>query len=288
MRHVITLSTIPPRFSEIAATLQSLVAQRSRPEAVELYIPRTYRRFPQWGGGLPMVPDGVTIVRVDEDLGPGTKVLPAARARRGQAVDLIFGDDDGWYPPNWASRVLAVRKEHPDAAVCGAVRSILRIGKPWIASDPQPRAQLKPLRKFQKAYHLQRLTLGTRSLLGFPAGKVRSMPTLATSGYADLMLGYGGVAVRPDFFDDAALAIPEVLWAVDDIWISGHLERRGIPIWGDTRLNLISKVLSVSDSYPLYRAVIDGANRRAANLACVTYMRKTYGIWGGADAVQST
>ena len=80
MRHVITLSTIPPRFAGIGPALRSLVAQRSRPEAVELYIPRSYRRFPDWGGGLPEVPEGVRIVRVDEDLGPATKILPAARA----------------------------------------------------------------------------------------------------------------------------------------------------------------------------------------------------------------
>ena len=38
MRHVITLSTIPPRFAGIGPALRSLVAQRSRPEAVELTI----------------------------------------------------------------------------------------------------------------------------------------------------------------------------------------------------------------------------------------------------------
>ena len=39
--------------------------------------------FVQPGGGLPEVPEGVRIVRVEEDLGPATKVLPAAQAWRG-------------------------------------------------------------------------------------------------------------------------------------------------------------------------------------------------------------
>ena len=105
MRHVITLSTIPPRFSQIGPTLRSLVRQRARPEAVELYIPQSYRRFPQWGGALPEVPDGVTIIRVEEDLGPATKILPAAKAYRGQGVELIYGDDDRVFSP--AGRGLA-------------------------------------------------------------------------------------------------------------------------------------------------------------------------------------
>ena len=90
MRYVISLSTIPPRFASVGPCLNALLRQTARPEAVELYIPHSYRRFPQWGGGLPEVPAGVTIVRVDEDLGPATKILPAARAWRGQDVELFF------------------------------------------------------------------------------------------------------------------------------------------------------------------------------------------------------
>ena len=124
MRHVITLSTIPPRFSGLGPTLRALVAQSSRPEAVELWIPQHYRRFPGYGGELPEVPEGVAIRRCDTDLGPATKVLPAAQERRGQAVDLIFCDDDQLYRRDWAARLLAVRARRPaDAVTAGGTNA---------------------------------------------------------------------------------------------------------------------------------------------------------------------
>ena len=46
------------------------------------------------------------------------------------------------------------------------------------------------------------------------------------AGFADILQGLGGVVVRPDFFDDEAFDIPDILWAVDDVWLSGMLEPR--------------------------------------------------------------
>ena len=140
MRHVITLSTIPPRFSKLGPALKSLIGQTSRPEAVELYIPQSYRRFPQWGGGLPEVPDGVKIVRVEEDFGPASKVLPAARAWRGQQVELIYVDDDRVLDRNWARLALGLRKQHAGAVICGAGFCIADRFGDRFAGTPAPKA----------------------------------------------------------------------------------------------------------------------------------------------------
>ena len=287
MRQIITLSTIPPRFGAVGQTLQSLVLQRSRPEAIELYIPQTYRRFPQWGGGLPEVPEGVRIVRVAEDLGPATKILPAAKSYRGQDVDLVYVDDDHFYAPDWAESFRKVRKAYPDAAICAAATTVSRMGRNWRAEGPLPRAVMAPDYRHQLGFQARRL-------FGAIGGSVVTGPKLLApfrkldrSGYADIAEGYAGVAVRPGFLDDQAFVIPAVIWAVDDVWISGHLARRGIPIWADKGLNHARAVLPLSRMQPLYSAVIDGADRPAANLACVDHLRATYGIWGG-DAIQST
>ena len=69
---------------------------------------------------MPDVPEGVTIVRVDEDLGPATKILPAAKARRGQDINLIYVDDDRVFGKTWVEQCLAQRRAHPGAAICGA------------------------------------------------------------------------------------------------------------------------------------------------------------------------
>lgn len=287
MRHVISLSTIPPRFAKIGPALKSLLAQTSRPEAIELYIPRTYRRFPQWGGALPEVPEGVRIVRVEDDLGPATKVLPAARAYRGQAVELLYVDDDIVFEKDWAQASLDLRKAHPEAAVCGGGVTMQRLGLNWVAKAPLPRAVLAPLGYMQPGYHVRRLLSQAFTFRGGTTMLSTPFRRIDRSGFVEIAEGCGGVALHPDFFDDAAFDIPPVLWTVDDVWLSGHLARRGIPIWADKTLNKGRAVLEVSRTQALFRAVIEGADRDAANHACVDYMRKTYGIWGGV-ATQST
>lgn len=286
MRHVISLSTIPPRFDKIGPTLQSLVAQRSRPEAVELYIPASYRRFPEWGGALPEVPDGVTIRRVDQDLGPATKVLPAAKAWRGAEVELLYVDDDQLYAPTWAERSLALRRAHPEAAVCGAAFHLEHLGGQPNPERQEPRAKVARPYPQQPGFQLRRLAA---ALIRESSGpKLRQQyDKLDRSGYADIAAGFGGVALRPEWLDDAAFEIPPVIWAVDDVWLSGHLARRGVPIWADRSLNLSRTGLEASKAADLYRARIEGADRLSANRACIDHMRTTYGIWGGV-AVQST
>lgn len=287
MRHVITLSAIPPRFGTLGPTLRSLMAQRSRPEAVEVYIPNAYRRFPDWGGGLPAVPEGVSIVRTDEDFGPATKILPAARAYRGQEVELLYVDDDHVYAPDWAAKSLALRKVYPGAVICAGATTVDKLGGGWKAMAPLSRAVLAPPYSMQVGFQLR---LALSQVLGGKGTTDRLFPRfrkVESSGYADIAEGYAGVGIRPEFLDDEAYAIPTVLWAVDDVWLSGHYARRGISVWADKGLNLARAVLRSSRAAALNRAVIDGADRDAANRACIDYMRRTYGIWGGV-ATQST
>ena len=79
---VISLTTIPSRMPHIRPTLDSLLDQRTPFDQVNLYIPKHYRRFPDYDGTLPDLPDGVTIRVVDEDFGPASKVLHAVRELR--------------------------------------------------------------------------------------------------------------------------------------------------------------------------------------------------------------
>ena len=287
MRHIVTLTAIPPRFDRLGPALRALVAQNSRPEAVELYIPRHYRRFPQWGGGLPEVPEGVRIVRVDEDLGPATKVLPAARAWRGTGVEIYYGDDDRIVPPDFVAGFLKARRARPDAVICGAGFGVdERYGYPAFAG-PEPRAVPTAGPQVQLAHKLWTLALAVQSRwLGRPRLQA-PWRRFVRSGHVDIAEGYGGVLIRPEFLDDAAFAIPPVVWAVDDIWLSGCYARQGVPIWGDRDLFGMYLELDVSLTFPLYKAVIEGADRHAANRACIDHMRATYGIWGGV-AVHST
>lgn len=285
MRHVISLSTIPPRFGAIGPTLRSLVAQSSRPEAVELYIPRSYRRFPQWGGGLPEVPEGVKIVRTDEDLGPATKILPAVRAYRGQDIELLYVDDDIFFPSDWAGRVLKLRRKLPNTALCATALTVNMLGRPWTATDPLPRVVSAPWAHEQFGFQLRRLIAAAKKPDPTKPRLRAWYRKIKRSGYTDIAEGFCGVAIRPEYLDDAVFNIPPVVWAVDDIWISGHLARCGVPIWADRSLERSQVFAEVFQNHALFQTIIDGAGRAEANLACVDYMRATYGIWGGGEAL---
>lgn len=263
---IISLSTIPSRFRLLEPTLKSLLGQKLPAKAIHLYIPRRYRRFPDWDGTLPDVPQGISIIRCDQDLGPATKILPAARDFSGQDVDLLFCDDDKIYDRYWHDRLKHARAQNPDACIVEAGESLPDIADSVRPADRLPRATRWIRKPF--SYRIKRLL----SLFTIKSS------IYATSGYIDVLSGHGGAMVRPDWFTSEAWDIPDIIWTVDDPWLSGHLERNGIPIW------LVAKVtrmqVSKADSVDaLHNLVEMGHDRVKADVAAIDYMRKTYGIW---------
>lgn len=238
---------------------------------------------------LPDLPEGVALRLTDEDFGPATKVLPAARDRRGQAVEILFCDDDHIYGRHWAAGLLAARARQPQAAVAAAATTLAAMGRPWEAPGLLPRAKMAPPYTQQRLFRLRR---GLLALRHGGRGRIPLMAPFRTvdrAGYADFFEGYGGVALAPDMLDDAAFDIPPVLWSVDDVWLSGHLARRGIPIWTEPGLHRARAQHRMSRTEPLYAAIIQGTGRRDANRACIDHFRQVYGIWGGSgSASQST
>ncbi|KMW59972.1 hypothetical protein AIOL_000121 [Candidatus Rhodobacter oscarellae] len=274
-RLVISLSTIPPRFDKIGATLEGLRAQTAPVEAIRLYIPQSYRRFPDWDGALPAVPAGVEIHRCAEDFGPATKILPAARDLRGQDVEILFGDDDRAYPPHWAARFLQDRARHPGAAIAN-----LGLQAHMIAKSTRPRAhQPRSERTWRitdiefQAKFLWRQLRARRLNVEEPRRRV-----FKRSGYVDIFEGCAGVLVRPEFFDDVAYDIPEPLRHVDDIWLSGMLARMGVPIW--LHGNIHEPACTEAEPFaPLVTSVVEGLDRASANRLGVEHMQRKFGIW---------
>lgn len=97
---------------------------------------------------------------------------------------------------------------------------------------------------------------------------------------------YGGTSgagqVRPEFFTDSAFDIPDILWTVDDIWLSGQLALNQVPVWLNAEDARRTKGNSneVKEA-SLRKLVHEGHGRTEANQACVDYFRNTYRIWGG-------
>lgn len=268
---ILSLTTVPPRFPYVHENLSSLLEQSADIAEINLYVSRKYRRFDYDPADLPKVPKGVNLRIVEEDLGPATKVLPACREYYGQDAFILFCDDDKLYDKDWAQRFLDCAKTHGHEAICeegGQMFDVNYGNDGWVsAREPKPRFIVKDF-----AYRLKRaVTLG------------RWKPSkTSSSGYVDVLEGWGGVMVRPEFFDEASFDIPDVLWTVDDVWLSGCLERQNIGIW----LNTQGKVRSKGSSNEVKEAALrnfayKGFGRIAANQACIDYFRQTYGIWGG-------
>ena len=100
-----------------------------------------------------------------------------------------------------------------------------------------------------------------------------------TPGYVDIFEGLAGVLIRPDWFDDAAFDIPPVLWTVDDVWLSGSLMRRGFRIRTTDEPHRASVLKGPHKTHPLFMYSTEGHGRHEANVRCIEYFQKTYGIW---------
>jgi len=274
---IISLSSIPSRFDKLGPTLDCLLRQTAKADRIILYIPQSYRRFPEWDGVLPDVPEGVEIHRVPADIGPATKILYAAQEFRGQDVDILLCDDDRRYKPQWAQAFLEARVQHVDACIAIAGFEADRYGQSEMKDRPQPRAK-----RSSRAMDLKfQIKMAWEFLFPPVERKYLREPTRVTfksSGYVDCFEGFGGALVKPDFFDDEAFNIPEVIWAVDDVWLSGCLARKGVPIWAladepDTQ----HTPAGVYDA--LHKAEIQGADRDEANKACIQHFRDVHGVW---------
>lgn len=270
---IISLSTIPSRFERLNKTLQSLLEQSERAERIEVYIPRHYKRFPQWlPHQLPRVPDGVNIIQVDDDLGPATKILPAIKRYQDHSVDIVYCDDDRAYPKDWLRAMVKERDLRPDDAItnCGWTLKNSKTNKPRPIELPKT---------LDLPYKLTRLLhLGIRAVSGRKITKPQRSWRFIRPGYIDIMEGFSGVMVKPSMFDRTAFLIPSKLWSVDDIWLSGIMAKNNVGIW----LNPHGQLPPVEESDvedPLYKAVLEGLDREQANQACIDYMRSEFGIW---------
>jgi len=257
---IICLSSIPSRFASLKPTLNSLLRQRLPASEIRLHIPHSYRRFPDWDGTLPDVPAGITIVRAEHDYGPATKILPATKSFRGQNVELLLCDDDRTYDSEWTARFIEERKRRPDYAIAEDGRNI-----PGYTPPAQTSARLH--RKDWKYRLIRTATLGRHR-----------PPIWAQAGHIDIFKGYAGVLLRPDFLPDFAYDIPDILWTVDDVWLSGCMASNGIGIWVNANAPR-SAERRVANRDSLLRMTFKNHNRSDANDACWTWFQTNKGIW---------
>jgi hypothetical protein len=145
---------------------------------------------------------------------------------------------------------------------------------------PDPHLRQPRVQRFRKGldYRTKRIRQQMRHLLTGQREPKPDRPRFGAAGYAAFAEGCGGVLIRPEFLDNEMFDVPPVLWSVDDIWLSGQMERLGVPIWTPANFP-VPQHDGQNEIEPLYLAVIDGLGRHDANIACVRHMQNTYGIW---------
>jgi hypothetical protein len=190
-RIVVAVTTTTERIAHIQPALRSLLDQTCPADRVLLALPTRSRRTGTLYPAPPPLPAGVEILKC-EDEGPATKLLPVLRAEPNACI--VVADDDQSYPADFLEVLLQAHRRDPHAALGW---------RGW---------QLPP---------------GVRTLkleVTFATAVMR--PT-----EVDVLHGTWGYLVPPNALDEAVHDFrgwpPEVRW-VDDVWISGHLARRGV------------------------------------------------------------
>ena len=198
-RVIASLTTVPDRINNLEPTIRSLLKQTRPPDEIVLALPdfsiREKRPYvvPEYLLRLPHV----RILRCGKDWGPATKFIPIIReelaAGRGDTLVMV-ADDDRTYPHDTLETYLYYNKRLPEAALCfrGA------------AMPP---------------------SLDWRDARMIRARELRQPQRTA------VMTGCGSYLIQPRFFDESLWdysGAPSGAFYMDDIWISGCLNRRGV------------------------------------------------------------
>jgi hypothetical protein len=198
-RVIASLSTLPDRIFHLEPTVRCLLDQTRPPDEIVIAVPEYSRRqrrryvVPQYLRKLPRV----RILRCETDWGPATKFIPVVQAElaTGRPDTLIMViDDDRLYPLDAVETYLFYHRQLPNAALC-------------FRGAPMP-TDLK--------WRKPKITRGDR---------LREPQKMA------VVTGCGSYLIQPRFFDERLWDYsnaPDGAFYMDDIWISGCLDRRGV------------------------------------------------------------
>jgi len=200
---------------------------------------------------------------------PATKLLPILELsdlELPQSALILTLDDDRWYKDETLETLVATAKRHPHAVVATGGRDI---------SDED---------------HFLESSSGTPHLRSSITAEQRGVPG-SKFGRTDIIVGANGVLYRKHFFSNASelwdfgthTAFSRHCAFVDDVWISGHLERLKIPriipgiSMGSLEENALGKIA------PLW---IHGGDqhmtgREMHNRKCAEAFQDVHGIWKG-------
>jgi hypothetical protein len=198
-RIIVSLSTLPDRIGRLRPTLEALLSQTSLPDEIVLAVPRFSIRQNR-GYTIPSYLSQVPRLRLlpcDNDWGPATKFIAVVQdelaAGRNHTLIMVV-DDDRIYPSNSIELYRHYSAKLPDAALC-------------FRGGPIPPS------------------------LNWRDKKMEFGVDLHSPKRTAVMTGCGSYLIQPRFFDSSLWDYsdaPDGAFYMDDIWISGCLERNGV------------------------------------------------------------
>lgn len=198
-RVIVSLSTLPDRIANLGPTLQCLIRQTRPPDEIVIAIPpasvrqQTAYSIPTFLRELPLV----RILHCERDWGPATKFIPSIQeelaASRPETLVVVV-DDDRIYPRDAIETFLHYQTSLPNAALC-------------FRGAAMPRSFDWREAKMLHGHNLRR------------------------PGRVAVITGCGSYLVQPKFFDASLWdysGAPPAAFYMDDIWISGCLDRASV------------------------------------------------------------
>lgn len=104
-KYVISMTTIPSRINNIKPTIDSLRRQSIKPHQIIVNIPKRYERFDTSIHQIPSFLTDDPLIKIniiDEDYGPGTKMLGIFNLDIPKDMIVLICDDDARYKSHWA------------------------------------------------------------------------------------------------------------------------------------------------------------------------------------------
>jgi glycosyl transferase family 2 len=246
-RVIASLTTLPDRIDNLEPTLRSLLEQTRPPDEIVLAIPQVSVRqkieytVPAYLEGIPRV----RLLRCEKDWGPASKFIPIIQeeraADRGKTLIMVV-DDDRIYPRDALEIFLHYHAKMPDAALCFRGALI-------------PRSLVWFLPKI------------------FRGSQIREVKRVA------VITGTASYLIQPRFFDSTLWdysTAPASCFYMDDIWISAHLDRRGVEKYVVPASRMMRSVPAQAGTMTLYH-VPKGSVR--SNTEVIRFFRDTWNVF---------
>jgi Glycosyl transferase family 2 len=228
-RVVVSLTTLPDRYEKLKETIESLLNQTCKPDAIYLGLPQVAKRlnkpYPPFSNA------NVKVVKLDDDYGPICKLVGGLLSESDPNTIIITVDDDTLYKPDFIEKMVEKANLFPNAVVCGTGA---RLGRGlMLMSIVNSLDNVKTW----------------NGVLGFECED-------KLGGLVDVAYGVGGVGYRRKFFPSKQNLFSSFvnlgqdkhnLFRQDDIFISGYLSKQKIQIRVFTDIPTVTTTIGGDD-----------------------------------------